>query len=206
MALILVVDDREEACESIKASLQTRDHAVHTLQRVDDGIKALRHCRDRDDWPFDEPYAVAIIDLRFDKGYDGTDFEVAGMHVVKEALQVPFLEPIVLTAFPSVVTAQEALEKGVFRYVTKAERLHDDEHFIKRLVKVVDLALENREVMKTLHESLAELRRCFRSMKSEKEKGTLLSAAEFYLGLAEKSYDIILRARGRHPSLRQGTE
>lgn len=193
MALILVVDDTEEVCESIQASLPSRDHIVHAVHAVQDGIDALRRSLAR------EPYAVAIIALRFDRGCAGADSETAGMHVVKEALKIPFLEPIVLTASPSVVTAAEALERGVFACVTKAHGGRDG-GFVKRLVAVLDRALENREVMRTLDESLREVRHSFAEVADDGVKGAGFDAARLYFAFAERGHEFILRARGRLPA------
>jgi CheY-like chemotaxis protein len=193
MALILVVDDTEEVCESICASLQSRDHVVHAVHAVQDGIDALQRslaC---------EPYAVAIVALRLSGGCVGTDSETAGMRVVKEALQIPFLEPIVLTVPPSAVTAAEALQRGVFACVTRAES-GCDEDFLKRLVAVVERALENREVMRTLDESLREVRHSFAEVADDDVKGAGFAAARLYFAFAERGHEFILRARGRLPA------
>lgn len=200
MAMILVVDDQEEVCESIKSILQSSENAVHTAQTVGDGAASLRRCMGGD-WPFADRYGVAVIDLHF-KNFEGTEQEKAeaGMRVVESALQVPFLEPIVLTAFPSQKTTAEALACGVFRYITKLQAGENKQQFTERLGEAVRLALDNREVMRTLHESLKMVRASIESMVLQGAKGPAVDDAQVYLDWAEKAYRIILRARGRNPS------
>lgn len=202
MAMILVVDDKEDVCDTIKSALQGTDSTVHTAQTVEDGAGCLKRCMSGD-WPFAETYGVAIIDLRFDN-FNGTDQEKAsaGMRVLDAALRVPFLEPIVLTAFPSSETAAAALAKGVFRYVTKLQAGENNQLFLDRLEEAVRLALDNRELIRTLHESLKELRASLEAMELQGANGPAVDDARVYLECAEKSYRIILKARGRNPSPR----
>lgn len=200
MAIILVVDDKEDVCDAIKSVLQSTDNSVHTAQTVEDGIACIQRCLSAH-WDGSERYGVALIDLRFDN-FKGTDQEKAnaGMRVLEAALRVPFLEPIVLTAFPSSETAAEALAKGVFRYVTKLQSGEKNQQFMDRLEESVRLALDNRELMLTLYESLKELRASFESMEIQGAKGPAVDDARVYLDCAEKAYRIILKARGRNPS------
>lgn len=200
MAMILVVDDKEEVCESIKSMLQSADNTVHTAQTVEDGVTCLRRCQGSD-VHFHKRYGVAIIDLHFDN-FEGTEQQKAeaGMQVVDAALRVPFLEPIVLTAFPSPKTAADALARGVFRYVTKLQSGDNNQQFTERLNEAVCLALDNRELMYTLDESLRELRASFESMEIQGAKGSAVDDARTYLDCAQRAYQIILKARGRNPS------
>ncbi len=192
MAMILVVDDIEENCESIKGLLTTEGHRVHTVQRVSDGIEQLRACREAG-WVFGEPYAVAIIDLMF-TNYEGPGNETAGIHVLAEALKVPFLQPIILTAYPSIETATEAYEMGAFGYVTKAK--HGDRPFIGRLADTMKRALEKRESMMTHYASLSMLKGALDSFRKDGIEGARLEDALNALRLVEAAYQSLLESLG----------
>ena len=199
MARVLIVDDNEEVCRCIKAVLEDAGHVVHSAQAVEAGIAALRGSAEP------RPYEVALIDLRFENfGETDADKARAGMKVVEAALKVPFLEPIMLTAYPSHATAAEALAQGIFRYLTKsgesASALEGAPGFMETLVNAVQLAVDNRTVMKTLAECLAEARRCFQSIESEISNKALVDEVWNCITTAEKAHSIILRARGRNPA------
>lgn len=206
MAKILVVDDKMAACESIRSALEEFGHTVHTAQYVDDGVEALKRSAARG-LAIEDRYAVAIIDLRFEN-FEGTEAEkeTAGMQVVEAARKVPFLESIVLTAYPSEQTAAQALAQGIFRYVMKSEeergRTSESERhqlYMGRLVEAVELAIENRELMRTLAECLRELDELLEVLVSTGQQQKFVSDASFYLDTARKAYRTILEARGRDP-------
>jgi len=191
MAKILVVDDRPDVCQTIEQTLERRGHSVHTAQTVRDGVEALkRSVHDR------EPYEVAIIDLVFEN-YAGSDEEKrrAGMQVLSEAVKVPFLEPIMVTAFPSADTAAAAIPQGVFRYIEKEKG--NSTGFMDAVVDAVELAIDNREVFRTLDESLTQLRSSLEELKRSNQ--SLIGAAMNYVKFAENAYHVVLKTRGRHP-------
>ena len=189
MAKILIVDDRDTVLITISTVLKLEGHEAHRAHTVDDGIDALRKAFKKN-----KPYHVVLIDLRFDN-YTGTDLnpEVAGMKVLDAALKDPFIEPIIMTAFPSIETAQESANRGVFRYLIKG----DGESIpTNELVRTVDLAVANRELIKALYGSIKELRKAIDMMDSNKLE-TGRSYADTCQILAQKAYDQILQARGR---------
>jgi DNA-binding NtrC family response regulator len=199
MALILLVDDRADTCKVLEEVLENHGHTVHTAQTVEDGLEAIRGGVNR--------YEVAIIDLRFDN-YHGPETrpELAGMLVLEAALQVPFLEPIILTAFGSTENAAEALKKGVFRYITKgrgATKMQPgaeiDQRFMERLCGEVDQAVANRTVFVSLEECLESLRDSLNSLRGVSLDETLVDQAATYLHWAETAFGIILETRGRRP-------
>lgn len=153
MAKILMADDNPDTCLAVRTRLEARGHMVHAFQRVEESIRALEVATANR-----EPYEVAIIDLVFDNYRGPTPKEKAGMRILEAAIKVRFLEPIILTAHGSVPTAQEALEKGVFRFVTKATTRQGDLSFFNHLGEVVDLAVGTREVYRELDERLSGLR------------------------------------------------
>jgi len=189
MARILIVDDRDTVLTTVSRVLSLEGHDVHKAHAVDDGIDALRTAYQKK-----RPYYVILIDLRFEN-YTGKDIdpEVAGMKVLDVALEDPFLEPIIMTAFPSIETAQESVNRGVFRYLIKGmgESIPTDE-----LVRTVELAVANRELIKALAGSISELKDALRNIDASNLEETK-RYAEMCQILAEKAYEQLLQARGR---------
>jgi len=115
MTAILVIDDNEEVCRAVVSLLEPDGYVVHTAQRVEDGIQALDDAQKAG-----KPYAVALVDMRFDN-YAGSECEraIAGKQVMDAALRVPFIEVIVVTAYGDTNGDVDLMEAGAFAYLRK---------------------------------------------------------------------------------------
>lgn len=99
---ILLVDDETIVRESVKDWLSEDGYQVIAAE---DGEQALEMVRKHD-------FDVGIFDLKL----PGKD----GIQVLKEAKgQIPALQAVIITAYPSVETATEAMKAGAIDYVTK---------------------------------------------------------------------------------------
>jgi DNA-binding NtrC family response regulator len=101
-AAILVVDDEEVVRQSYQRVLATARCQVET---VSDGEQALRAMEAR-------PYDIVLLDLRM-PGMDG----MAVLRTIKR--RWPEDEVIVITGYPSVDTAKEAIRLGARDYLAK---------------------------------------------------------------------------------------
>lgn len=99
---ILVVDDEEIVRLSHMRTLAGQDCNVET---VSDGVQALANMRT-------EPADVVLLDLRM-PGMDG----LSTLKAIKE--EWPETEVVVITGYPSVYTAREAVKLGAFDYLAK---------------------------------------------------------------------------------------
>jgi len=99
---ILVVEDEDIMRESLVDWFSSEDHKVDA---VDDGEKALK------DFNLDQ-YDVMIVDLKL-PGQDG-------LSVLSEVrVKNPKTKVIIITAYPSVDTATEAMRRGAVDYLAK---------------------------------------------------------------------------------------
>jgi phosphomannomutase/ActR/RegA family two-component response regulator len=138
MARVLVVDNSEMVCKSLKTALERRGHVVHTAYSIRDACQAFEESVRRG-----QPYEVCTVELWFED-YRGTETlpERAGLLIIHAAREkIPYLEAVVVTAFPSVITALESLNRGVFRYLTKAS----GKAFIEELAEAVAHAAASSE-------------------------------------------------------------
>lgn len=99
---ILVVDDDSNLLEIIKMRLESADYEVITAQEVEDALTAVKEL----------PLDMSIIDLYL--------AENNGISLMQDVHKInPEIPVIILTAFGSVETAFEAMQKGAFSYMTK---------------------------------------------------------------------------------------
>jgi len=101
-AKILIVDDDEVVCLSHMRSLA----AVHcSVEVVMNGKEALRAMEQH-------PFDVILLDLRM-PGMDG----MSVLRMIKE--KWPESEVVIITGYPSVETATEAVRSGAYNYLAK---------------------------------------------------------------------------------------
>ncbi len=101
-ASILIVDDEEVVRRSHLRSLA--DTGCHT-EAAEDGHQALRVMEQH-------PFDVILLDLRM-PGLDGMDV----LKTIKE--RWPESEVVVITGYPSIETAKEAVRLGAQNYIAK---------------------------------------------------------------------------------------
>lgn len=103
MAEILVLDDVEDAAVLIKKILEKKGHQVMVFTDED---LALRHVREGN------PVDLAILDLKLRK--------MEGTEVLAELKKyLPAIRAIIMTGYPTVETASQALNLGAAAYCVK---------------------------------------------------------------------------------------
>ena len=99
---VLVVDDDEVVRLSYQRSLQAANCNVESVLNGEDALEALQH----------KCFDVVLLDLRM-PGMDG-------MSVLKEIKHIwPKSEVVVITGYPTVESAKEAVRLGAYDYLAK---------------------------------------------------------------------------------------
>jgi DNA-binding NtrC family response regulator len=102
MADILVLDDVLDAVVLIKKILGKKGHNVATFTEEED---AINHARK-------EAVDLAILDIKLKK--------MSGIQVLEQLKQIrPQIKIIMLTGYPTIETAREAIELGAGEYCVK---------------------------------------------------------------------------------------
>ena len=102
MAEILVLDDVMDAVILIRKILERKGHTVHAFTEEEEAI-AFAGSRQVD---------LAILDIKLKK--------MSGIQVLEELKKVrPDMKAIMLTGYPTIETAREALELGAGEYCVK---------------------------------------------------------------------------------------
>lgn len=102
MAEILVLDDVLDAVILVRKILERKGHTVHTFTEEEEAITyAGNHHVD-----------LAILDIKLKK--------MSGVQVLEQLRKVaPLMKAIMLTGYPTIETAREALELGAGEYCVK---------------------------------------------------------------------------------------
>ena len=102
MAEILVLDDVLDAVILIKKILAKQGHNVQTFTEEEDAIKHVK----------DTHVDLAILDIKLKK--------MSGIQVLEELKKLrPEIKVIMLTGYPTIETAREAIELGAGEYCVK---------------------------------------------------------------------------------------
>jgi len=102
MKSVLIVEDETIMRESLRDWLEDEGYEVETAEEGEEALQRIGK----------EKFGIAVLDLRL----PGKD----GLEVLREAkAQDPRLEGIIITAYPSVETAVEAMKIGAVDYIVK---------------------------------------------------------------------------------------
>jgi DNA-binding NtrC family response regulator len=102
---ILVIDDEEEARDSIARRLRREGYEVETAPSQAEGIELIREAR--------TSFDLVITDMLMEQANSGVE-------VLRAAVQRDlFTEVIVLTAYGNVANAVECMRQGAFDYIEK---------------------------------------------------------------------------------------
>ncbi len=132
---ILVVDDEGPQREILRTILSAEGYAVETASG---GGEAVRRCQER-------PFDLVLTDLRM----PGTD----GLALVERLMRDdPPTLVILMTAYGSLDSAEQALKRGAFDYLTKPLEREELLLTVKRAFERIQLSRENRSLRQQVEE------------------------------------------------------
>lgn len=132
---ILVVDDEGPQREILRTILSDEGYSVETAPG---GTEALRRCQEKS-------YDLVLTDLRM----PGTD----GLSLVERLIRDdPPTLVILMTAYGSLDSAEQALKKGAFDYLTKPLEREELLLTVKRAFERIQLSRENRSLRQQAEE------------------------------------------------------
>ena len=129
MRPILIVEDEAIMRESLRDWLTDGGYQVETAEEGEEALKAIA----------EQDFGVVILDLRL----PGKD----GIEVLREAKEKrPQLKGIIITAYPSVQTAVEAMKEGAIDYLPKPFDLNELEKLIQETLGPVRVEIKPKAV------------------------------------------------------------
>jgi len=133
---ILIIDDEVDMLMLLRMIIEDNtEYDVETTNSPTEGIKLFR----------EEEYDLVITDLKM-PGLDGMDI----FDEFKELK--PEVPIIMITAYGSMETSDEALRKGVAEFITKPFRKDSILFTIRRVLELASVRRENLELKRKLEE------------------------------------------------------
>jgi DNA-binding NtrC family response regulator len=121
MAEILALDDVQDATVLIGKILTKKGHTVHTFTEEDEAIAYARSNK----------IDLAILDIKLKK--------MSGIEVLKLLkAEIPAMRAIMLTGYPTVETAREAISLGAAEYCVKPIDREELEEKVEKVLKAKD--------------------------------------------------------------------
>lgn len=132
---ILVIDDEETICNLLRDCLSEEGYKVSVAQKAEDGLSQIKN---------------SSFDLTL------TDLKMPGMDGIELIRQMKELDPdnivVVITAYPSFETVQDALRLGAYDYITKPLNLEEISFTVRRAVDFRRLKLVNKRLKEELEQ------------------------------------------------------
>jgi len=129
MKPILIVEDEAVMRESLRDWLTESGYQVETVEEGEEALKTIA----------EQDFGIVILDLRL----PGKD----GIEVLRKAkAQKPQLKGIIITAYPSIESAVEAMKIGAVDYLPKPFDLNDLEKLIRETLGPVQVEIRPRAV------------------------------------------------------------
>lgn len=118
MSNIMVLDDVEDAGAMIKRILERKGHSVTVFTEEQDAIDHVKK----------QKADIAILDIKLKK--------MSGVEVLKRIRQArPEIEVLMLTGYPTLETAREAMSHGAREYLVKPIDKNELEEKIQVIVE-----------------------------------------------------------------------
>src|SRR3990172_2682402 len=150
-AKILVVDDEPSILRLLREALTQWGYQVTTASNAKEGLEALRT----------ELYDAAITDIRMP--------DMGGLELLKELKKHDdSIEVIVMTGYPTIASAVEALKEGAYDYLSKPLILDELRHLMARVTELVG----NSTPMQRVKEIIAKVAGTDSPVLIEGESGT----------------------------------
>jgi DNA-binding NtrC family response regulator len=133
---ILIIDDEVDMLMLLRMIIEENtDYEVETTNNPSEGLRMIT----------ENDYALVITDLKM-PGMDGIE-------LFDEFQEIkPDMPVIIITAYGSLETADEAMKKGVAEFITKPFRKDSILYTIKRVMELARVKRENLELKKRLSE------------------------------------------------------
>lgn len=129
MNKILVVDDDANILKVIKMRLESKDYSVIAVNNV---IKAVKIAKN-------QKFDMALLDLKIDQDN--------GIDLMEKLLKIhPEMSIIILTAYGTIESAVDAIQKGAYSYLTKPFDHKDLLVQISNAIKNTELARELKKL------------------------------------------------------------
>jgi signal transduction histidine kinase len=150
---ILIVDDDESICRSLRLIFKKKGYEVET---VGTGREAIEKARARF-------FNLAFLDIRLP--------DTAGIELLAPLKEMhPDMAVILVTGYASLETAVQALNEGASGYITKPLNMDEVLATVREALEKQRLVMENRQLYQEAQRELAERKRAEEALKEYSER------------------------------------
>ncbi len=156
---ILLIDDEERMCESLKTLLEMEGYEVQSFTDSVEAIKSFPGSK----------FDLVISDIKM----PGVD----GLEILKKAHEHdPYLEVILMTGYASLQSAKDAVDKGAFSYLTKPLEFEELKISVTRSLEKRQIALEKDRLLSELKKANILLEQKLAEIDALYSAGTILAS------------------------------
>lgn len=156
---ILLIDDEERMCESMKTLLEIDGYRVDAFT---DSHKASLSLSEKD-------YDLVISDIKMPG--------LNGLEILRQAhARDPYLEVILMTGYASLESAKDAVDKGAFSYLTKPLEFEELKISVNRSLEKRQIALEKERLLRELKSTNRVLEQKLSEIDALYSAGTILAS------------------------------
>jgi len=139
---ILIVDDDESTCRTLGLIFGKKDYEIETARM---GQEAMEKVQKRF-------FNLALLDIKLP--------DIEGTKLLSSLKEIhPDMEVIIITAYASLKTAVQALNKGASAYITKPLNMDEVLATIREALKKQHLMIENRRLLKVAQQGFERLQK-----------------------------------------------
>ncbi len=136
MKKILIIDDEEAICSSLKFALEDE----YDMYTDTDPVKGIKRLKEKD-------IDICLLDLKLGS--------IDGLEVLSEIKnKYPSIIVIMMTAYSSIASSVEALEAGAYYYLTKPLRMDELRSILKKSVHLLELNEQVEFLSKELEDNI----------------------------------------------------
>jgi signal transduction histidine kinase len=150
---ILIVDDDENICRSLRLIFKKMGYEVETAGT---GREAIEKAQERF-------FNLALLDIRLP--------DTAGIELLAPLKELhPDMAVILVTGYASLETAVQALNEGALAYITKPLNMDEVLATVREALEKQRLVMENRRLFQEVQRELAERKRAEEALKQYSER------------------------------------
>jgi len=155
---ILIIDDEERMCDSLKTLLEIEGFEVEAFNNSRKALEFLNN----------NPVDLVISDIKMPG--------ISGIEVLQKAHSIDSnLEVILMTGYASVASAKEAVDLGAFSYLTKPVEFDELKIAVDRSLEKRQVALEKEKLFLQLQRTNSLLEKKLSEIDALYSAGTILA-------------------------------
>ncbi|MFQ6125651.1 MAG: PAS domain S-box protein [Candidatus Heimdallarchaeota archaeon] len=172
---ILIVDDEEHICRSLKLLF---DHEGYETETVETGREALEKVKAK-------KFNLVLLDIKLP--------DMEGVELVTPLKELhPDIVVMMITGYASLETAVQSMRNGASAYIMKPLDMKEVLHAVREALERQYLIIERRRLFKELQRELAERKRMEKTLQESEERlRSFMDAVTDYIIICDPKLNIV---------------